>query len=74
MRQDRFDCGWNDLANGILTWIPHVEWATPLEWAIHCRQIAIECMADTGDDGYYQGAIACADEYERAGVIHKKGQ
>jgi hypothetical protein len=72
-RDDRFACGWNDTAHGILTWSEgcSADHATPAGWAAHCRTIARAGVA-AGDDGYMAGVVAAVDHYLLNGTIDRK--
>lgn len=67
--QDRFDCGWNDIAHGINTWTPSDKWASALAWAINMRGIAEECKPGSNIPAYYNGVIAACDYYQENGEI-----
>jgi hypothetical protein len=75
MRQDRYDCGWNDLANGILGWPETInpKWQTPFEWARHCWRIAQARRQEGPEDGYFQGVIEACEDYIRTGKIERRG-
>lgn len=63
--------GWNDIAHGILTWTPHDQWQSPLEWALHCKAIAVECLKTASNTAYYQNVIAAVNQYQQTGRIAK---
>ncbi len=67
MDRAHYKVGWNDTAHGILTWSPHDQWASALEWALHCKAIALSLPSTD----YLKGVIGCVDEYQEIGRIAK---
>ncbi len=71
-----FNCGWNDTAHGILTWGNGSDkWQSSLEWALHCRAIALDCLPmakGKHNREYFLGVMACVDEYSETGRIARK--
>jgi hypothetical protein len=58
MRIDRFNCGWNDVAHGILEWTPGETYPTSQGWAEEMRRIARSIQDHGTDDGYHAGVVA----------------
>ncbi len=69
--EDRRDCGWNDIAHGILEWTPSDKWPSALAWAIEMRRIAEECKHTAANVAYYNGVIAACDYYQENGEIER---
>lgn len=69
-----YNTGWNDIAHGILTWTPHDKWQSALAWAIHCREIAQECIetCHLHNKAIYQGSIDAVNHYQQTGCIERK--
>lgn len=67
--RQHYNTGWNDIANGILTWTGSDKWQSPLEWAIEMRTIA---LAQRGNDAYMRGCVECVEAYQKTGRIERK--
>lgn len=72
LRQDRYRTGWNDLAHGLLNWTGSDKYATPQEWAAGMKTVAEGQTKQFGDDGYYAGVVAAANEFARTGKIYER--
>ncbi len=64
-----YKVGWNDIANGILTWNKHDTWQSALEWAIYCKEIATLSYKNSER---CQGVIDCCNQYQKTGRIERK--
>lgn len=62
--QTPFDVGWNDFAYGVNNWTPHDQWAGPVAWAQHMREVAQKCNGD-----YVDGVLKGIETYLQTGVI-----
>ena len=69
--QDRFDCGWNDIAHGINHWTVSELYSSPMAWVIRMRGIAESCKLSAAPHNlsHYNGVIAACDHYQENGEI-----
>lgn len=71
----RYRVGWNDTLYGLLNWTGSVHLSDPLAWGKHMRILAVEMRDKEGIHyrcGYFDGVIACVDEFEKNGNVERK--